>query len=264
MFQPKGRRFVKTFIVLLALLSLTGISDAAHVRRTAAIKSDAASPVLTSVIEQKSTVDDYGTVELEVTGLTASGEKVTRSEELEWWPDETHHIKGISDPDDGYWTACTRMLIERDGAIYIVGYTEEDGDRDGDSNSSYGGDIPFEFDVSTQTFHIRVADLAPLPTRFRQAKWTGVRFLVPVNLVGLSRGEAETIIQSRGGCIVGSDDPVDVVVLPDRTDFCPNSNRSRNRLAEKWIRRGALVLWERYFGRPNFPAPRGEEGDWRD
>lgn len=260
------RRFVKTIIILLAVLSLAGTCEAGLIRRPRAIKSDARSPVLTSVTELKTTVE-YGTVELVVTGLTAAGKKASITEELECWPEDEHHLKYMSDPRDGYWTACYRLILGHEGKMYIVGYEEQDGDSDSDDtdiSSSYGADIPFDFDLATQTFRIRMNELVPLPDRFRQRDFTGVRFLVPVNLRGLSKGEAEAIIRNRGGLVVNSAGPVDVVVLPDRIDLCPNSGQSRNRLADRWFRKGAKVLWERTFGRPNAPPDCGVEGDWRD
>lgn len=257
---------MKTTIVVLALLCLVGTSDAGHIRRPPTIKSDAPSPVLTSVIELETTVD-YGTVEMVVTGLTAAGKKATITEKLVCWPEDEHHLKYMSDPLDGYWTACYRLILGHEGKMFIVGYQEEDGDSDSDDadiNFSYGADIPFDFDIATQSFRIRTNELVSLPDRFRQRDFTGVRFLVPVNLRGLSKGEAEAIIQTRGGLVVNSAGPVDVVVLPDRIDLCPNSGQSRNRLADRWFRKGAKVLWERSFGRPNAPPDCGAEGDWRD
>lgn len=125
-------------------------------------------------------------------------------------------------------------------------------------------DIPFDFDLATQTFKIRSGELVPLPERFRQRGFEGLHVLVPVDLEGLSKQEVEWIVQKRGGSVVGAEGPVDVIVLPDRIDFCPHSSRGRNRLAERWIRRGAKVLWERNFGRPGVLPVGHPEGDWRD
>lgn len=210
---------------------------------------------------------DYGEAELVATGLTAAGKRVTLTENPPCESEEEHHLKYMSDPQDGYWTSCHRVLLAHDGKTYVVGYEEKDGDSDDDDtdvSSTYGADIPFDFDLAAQTFRIRTNDLIPLPTRFRQRNIAGVRFLVPLNLSGLSKGETETLLQGRGGVVVGSEGPVDVVVLPDRVDFCPNSHRSRNRLAERWVRKGARVLWERNLGRPNAPAECGEDGVWRE
>lgn len=252
---------MKTAILLLALVSFVGSA----VARPA--PSRPASPVLTSIIELKTTVSDWGEPTLEATGLTATGKKATITEVPDCRSEEVDHVKAMTDLEDGYWTACRRLVYVENGKGYIVGWEERDGDSDSDDtdvSSSYGADIPFDFDLATQTFKIRTGELVPLPERFRQRGFEGLHVLVPVDLEGLSKQEVEWIVQKRGGSVVGAEGPVDVVVLPDRIDFCPHSYRGRNRLAERWIRRGAKVLWERNFGRPGVLPVGHPEGDWRD
>lgn len=259
---------MKAFVVVCALFLLVEVSWADPLR-SARGESAVASPILTSIISLETTAD-WGDVELVVAGLTATGARATRSEPRDSWIEEDHHLRYATDPRDGYWAACYRILLEEKGVSYIVGYKEEQGDSDDDFDDtidSCTANVPFDFDLATQTFRIRTSELVPVPVRFRKRAWTGLRFLVPVNLHNVSKQEAEMIIQARGGKVVGGEgsgtEPVDVVVLPDRIDFCPGHVRSRNRLAEKWARKGAQVLCERFFGRTGSPLC-NEEGELRD
>ena len=252
--------------LFLLLFAIVGSSTAALTRRPLRIRSDAPSPVLTSVIELDTTIS-CGEVTLVITGLTAAGKRETIEKFVDSWTAEEYHLKWMSDPRDGYWEACDRILLVEGGTTYIIGYQKRSGDSDdADTDVFYEENvaIPFDFDVKTQRCQIHIDRLAPLPVRFREQKWAGLRFVVPVNLKGLSKDETKMVIEARGGQVVDTEGPVDVVVLPDRVDFCPSEHGSRNRIAERWIRKGAKVLWERYFGRPNAPCVGDGEAEWRD
>lgn len=258
---------MKTLLAVLAFVALTATSHAGSSRHVVrATPSGRPSPVLTSVIQLEATYDPDVLI-LEATGLTATGERATVTEGRDCYREESYHLKAMTDPRDGYWDACYRIVLETGGRRYIAGYEEESGDSDEDDtdvSSSSSVNVPLEFDVKTQSFRIRTEEMLPLPVRFRQKSFAGLRFLVPVNLRGFTKQEVETLIRDRGGEVVGTAGPVDVLVLPDRVDFCANSYRATNRLAERWLRKGAKVLWERYLGKPNGPLPCDDAGEWRD
>ncbi|MEW6351452.1 MAG: hypothetical protein AB1646_20560 [Thermodesulfobacteriota bacterium] len=259
-----------TVTLFLFLFAVVGTAVSSAGTRSQRAKSSAPSPVLTSVIELRTDSAEDGCISLYATGLTADGKRETLEESQDSQAMCEYHLKYMTDHLDGYWTECHRIILTVEGGNqYIVGYQEYDGDSDDDEDDVNFNDcvtvpLDFHFDVKTQKFVIHTDRLVPLPVRFRERKWTGHRFLVPLNLQGFSKDEMRLIIEARGGQVVGPEGPVDVVVLPNRVDFCPGHWGTRNRIAERWIRNGAKVLWERYLGHPNAQPVGRDDDEWRD
>lgn len=173
---------------------------------------------------------------------------------------EEHHMKFLMDPEDGYWGLCYRALYGSGGRFYIIGHRQDVTDFDGDT-ATMDSSLSIErgFDVKSMKFwyKIDINKTPVLPVRFKGREWRGVRFLIPARLEDFEREEAALLIERRGGQVVDATGPADVLLLPDRLEFCPGTLRSGHKVAAKWIRDGARVLWERDFPRPG----RGDSSD---
>lgn len=232
------------------------------------------SPVLTSVQELSlrdiSRGEDSG-VALIVCGLTATGERAELRHDLpaSYRRAKMYHYKYLADAHDDYWDRCFRLIYHHQGQNFIAGAMVymTNGESDQGYNESFPEivlTVPWGFDLKTQKFwiHADTDKMVPLPTALRGQNWTGLRFRMPLPLHRFKPEEVRALIEFRGGTVIGAEGPVDVVLLPDRIQFCPNAWRSNNTEAAAWIRKGARVLWERNFPRPGT----SHDGDevWED
>jgi len=202
-----------------------------------------------------------------VRGLTASGRRTSLSQALpsafQMEPD--FHHRWVSNPGRGLWDECRRIL-NRNGAVpHVVGSLVRTVDRSGKVVRSEGVlGFSWGFDLATRKFWYKynAAEAPVLPKPFRGENWTGINFRAPLQLVRYDLEEVESIVENWGGTIAGPEGPVDVVILPDSVDFCPTATGSRESEAEKWLRKGARVMWERNFPKPSPTKPGDDE--WRD
>jgi hypothetical protein len=265
---------------LFRILLLTWVAGITHVLAatdpsiTPTTNGNSKTTVLTSVQELSllhvSRVASTG-IALIARGLTATGECTELRHELptSYRRAQKYHHKYLADANDNYWDRCFRLIYRHRNQDFVAGAMVymTNGEDDPDWYDSFPEiimNVPWGFDVKTQKFwiHADTDKMVPLPTPLRGQSWAGLRFRMPLPLRRFKPEEAQGLIESRGGAVMDAQGPVDVVLLPDSIQFCPNSWRSHNTEAATWIHKGARVLWERNFPRP-MASHDGDE-EWSD
>lgn len=248
-------RMVFAALLVTGSISAEGALASAPANRTPIAISSQPEERLTTVAYLSVDSTLWDRVVLIAAGRTATGASIQKKRLLpESFRIEERHYSGVViDPGEGERTRNYRVLYHHRGRAYIAGRLTKMSTPPWMEWNSMGGELMnvlHGFDVAKQQIWIepRPEEMPPVPVPFKGGNWKGLRFGIAHWLERFLEQEAQTIIESRGGHVVKNyNDPVDVALVNDDTDFL----RTRNKMAEHWMRQGAKVLREK-----NFPGPR--------